>query len=749
MAPRPIRDDWLLTTLEALLPAETIDKLKSIAQDSYWESAVRNGLIKDEEILDALSSRFRMRVANLSLISQQARELVPEQLARKYRVVPLSISDSVLDIATSDPHDLDCERTLAFATGRTVKMALASPSKISERIDELYRPENMVDKILEGVTGNYDIQAINEEDNGDTDLGLDRASERPIIRLVDHILAEGVTSRASDIHLEPEESALAVRYRIDGVLRQAMTLPRAAGVPLVSRIKIIAGLDIADRRMPQDGRARVAVNGHRIDLRVSTLPASQGEKVVIRILDNRATVLSLDSMGLAPDEAEAIQTLLGSREGIILVTGPTGSGKTTTLYSLLRQVQSRGVNIVTVEDPVEYRLQGVVQVQVNEKAGLTFAAALRSILRQDPDVVLVGEIRDRETATIATQASLTGHLVFSTLHTNDAASSVTRLVDIGIESYKIAAAMKGVVAQRLMRKLCKTCREPLDEEPPDKLRKWIPQGTQLYKAVGCPACAQTGYRGRFAITEVLQVNLETERRIAANESMDRIAESAREAGMKSLWESGIYHVKRGETALEELTRVLEMPSENARNSASIPKPAASSLATTPVSPHPAFAPRIDPRATPSKPVHAVLQGDAFSLLDEHHRPVAAQVAQAKVLLVEDEENLRRLLRDVLERSGFAVTEAADGIAALEMIDRSAPDIVVLDLDLPKLDGYGVLRRLRSRRETAALPVLVLTAKGDEDSEVLVFEFGATEFLSKPLRPRALSARIRSLLKRPS
>ena len=752
MAPRPIRDDWLLTTLEALLPAETIDKLKSVAQDSYWEAATRNGLIKDDEILEALSARFRMRIANLSLISQQARELVPEQLARKYRIVPLSISDSVLEIGTSDPHDLDCERTLAFATGRTVKMALASPTKISERMDELYRPENMVDKILEGVTGNYDIQAIDETDAGDADLGLDRASERPIIRLVDHILAEGVTSRASDIHLEPEESALAVRYRIDGVLRQAMTLPRAAGVPLVSRIKIIAGLDIADRRMPQDGRARVAVNGHRIDLRVSTLPASQGEKVVIRILDNRATVLSLDNMGLAPDEAEAIQTLLGSREGIILVTGPTGSGKTTTLYSLLRQVQSRGVNIVTVEDPVEYRLQGVVQVQVNEKAGLTFAAALRSILRQDPDVVLVGEIRDKETATIATQASLTGHLVFSTLHTNDAASSVTRLVDIGIESYKIAAAMKGVIAQRLMRKLCKTCREPLDEEPSEKVKRWIPQGTQLYRAVGCPACALTGYRGRFAITEVLQVNLETERRIAANESMDRIAESAREAGMKSLWESGIYHVKRGETALEELTRVLEMPTDVARNPGSIPrKLSPSSLAATPVTPHPAApAASVHARATPVRAVPAVLQGDAFSLLDDHQRPgTAVKGPEARVLLVEDEENLRRLLRDVLERSGFTVSEASDGIEALEMIDRSAPDIVVLDLDLPKLDGYGVLRRLRSRRETASLPVLVLTAKGDEDSEVLVFEFGATEFLSKPLRPRALSARLRSLLKRPS
>src|SRR5467141_1592456 len=280
------------------------------------------------------------------------------------------------------------------------------------------------------------------------------ASQRPVVRLVDLIISEGILARSSDIHIEPEEGGVAVRYRIDGVLRQVMKIPRQAGLPLISRIKIISALDIADRLRPQDGRARVAVNGQPIDLRVSTLPAALGEKVVIRILDSRATVKSLDSLGLNPDEVDAVKRLLENHEGIILVTGPTGSGKTTTLYSCINQIKSEGVNIVTVEDPVEYRMQGIVQVQVQEKAGLTFAAALRSILRQDPNVVLVGEIRDRETAQIAVQASLTGHLVLSTLHTNDAANAVTRLVDIGVEAYKIAAALRGVVAQRLMRKLC-------------------------------------------------------------------------------------------------------------------------------------------------------------------------------------------------------------------------------------------------------------------------------------------------------
>src|SRR5690606_7043431 len=283
------------------------------------------------------------------------------------------------------------------------------------------RPDNAIEKILENVTEKYEVQAVAISDAVDDIAALgERAGERPVIRLVDYIVAEAITARASDVHVEPEEQTIAIRYRIDGVLRQTMELPKAVGIPLVSRVKIMSGLDIADRLRPQDGRARVVVNGVKVDLRVSTLPASNGEKVVIRILDSRATVLSLDGLGLTAHDFARVQTLVNLREGIVLVTGPTGSGKTTTLYSALRTVQQRGVNIVTVEDPVEYKLAGVVQVQVNEKAGLTFASALRSILRQDPDVVLVGEIRDRETAQIATQASLTGHLVLSTLHTIDA-----------------------------------------------------------------------------------------------------------------------------------------------------------------------------------------------------------------------------------------------------------------------------------------------------------------------------------------
>jgi type II secretory ATPase GspE/PulE/Tfp pilus assembly ATPase PilB-like protein len=744
MAHRPVRDEWLLPTLEGLIARDAFEQLKQQDTESYWEAAVRGGSIADGVLLDALAKRFRMKIADLNTATSQACELVPESLARKYRIVPLSASDSALDIATADPHDLDCERTLAFATGRTVRMQLAAPAAIATRIDELYQPESAVEKILEGVAGRYDVDTIAEKSvDDDFNLSADRASERPVIRLVDHIIAEAITTRASDIHLEPEEGGVAVRYRIDGVLRDTMTLPRPAGLPLVSRIKIMAQMDIADRLRPQDGRARVSVNGTRIDLRVSTLPASYGEKVVIRILDSRATVLSLDGLGLLAEEAKRLNELMNLREGIVLVTGPTGSGKTTTLYSALRQIQQRAVNIVTVEDPVEYKLQGIVQVQVNEKAGLNFANALRSILRQDPDVILVGEVRDKETAGIAVQASLTGHLVLTTLHTIDAASSVARLVDIGVEPYKIAAALKGVVAQRLLRRLCPTCRQESTEPVSDRLRRWLPAGMTLYKAVGCAECSQTGYRGRMAVIEVLTVNSDIERDIANGETADVIAESARASGMKTLWESGIEHVRAGETSLDELLRVVEPPVETpVRRPAPSREPSAEPA--RPRADGPARSPAHTPQRDQGVRPPTALPDEALQLLDDLFDETFK--GKKTVLLVEDEEPLRHVLRDLLEREGFTVVEAADGVQALDEVDRSAPDVLVLDLNLPRLDGYGVLNHLRARPSTARLPVIVLTAKGDEDNEVRVFETGANDFLTKPFRPRALSARLRALLK---
>src|SRR5947199_418484 len=564
MADTNFPDEWLAHSLEGVLTPELLVELRTKAQagQTLWETLVAQEVVNDEQILTALSTRFRLKLADVKEVDLTVKEKVPEQLARRYQILPLRVTDSFLEIATANPFDLDAEKALAFATAREIRMQLLAPSKISEKLDEVYRPEKALDKMFQQMEGSPElVQLVEEAGPDEIAVSEEQASQRPIVRLVDLIISEAILARSSDIHIEPEEGGVAVRYRIDGVLRQQMKIPRQAGLPLISRIKIMSALDIADRLRPQDGRARVAVNGQPIDLRVSTLPAALGEKVVIRILDSRATVKTLDSLGLNPDEVESLRRLLENHEGILLVTGPTGSGKTTTLYSCINQIKSEGVNIVTVEDPVEYRMQGIVQVQVQEKAGLTFASALRSILRQDPNVVLVGEIRDRETAQIAVQASLTGHLVLSTLHTNDAANAVTRLVDIRVESYQIAASLRGVVAQRLMRKLCPTCKEVWIEAPPERLRRWIPKGTPLYRAAGCPDCAMTGYRGRFSILEILTMTPELERLIAAGEAADRIAEAAQRGGMKSLWESGLAHVTRGESTLDELTRVVDIPAE--------------------------------------------------------------------------------------------------------------------------------------------------------------------------------------------
>jgi type II secretory ATPase GspE/PulE/Tfp pilus assembly ATPase PilB-like protein/8-oxo-dGTP pyrophosphatase MutT (NUDIX family) len=498
---------------------------------------VASGLLSDAEVLGLAAKRFDLPLADLTEGSASARTLLAERWARRYRVLPLRAADGALEVATADPLNLDCERAIAFATGKSVRFALASPLTLARALDDAYREDAPAQKVdVQHLTTDVEAAPLSPDD------AEDGAS---ITRLVDDLIAEGIAARASDIHIEPEERGLLVRHRIDGMLRLVRTLPRAVAPSLVSRLKILCALDIADRLRPQDGRARVAVNGVAVDLRVSTLPASHGEKVAVRVLDGRSAVMSLDGMGFMPHELTRIEQLLEAREGLILVTGPTGSGKTTTLYAALRRLQERGVNIVTVEDPIEYRLPGIVQVQVNERAGLTFASALRSIMRQDPDVLLIGEIRDRETAEIAIQASLTGHLVFSTLHTNDAASAVTRLVDIGVAPYKIATAVKGVLAQRLLRRLCSCAsaqsrRELLVAEPPP---------------TRCVACGGEGYKGRLAIVEVLISSPEFERAVAAGEAADRLADAARSGGMRSLWESGLTHIAAGHTSQVELLRV--------------------------------------------------------------------------------------------------------------------------------------------------------------------------------------------------
>ncbi|MEP6733082.1 MAG: ATPase, T2SS/T4P/T4SS family [bacterium] len=498
--------------------------------------------------------------ADFARIDPRAVALLAERWARRHRVVPLAVERGTIVVATANPLDLDAERAVGFATGHRVRWEIASADEIIRQLDRVY--QEAVPSRPEPVSPPVEVQHIGFIAESSSDANVDVGAS--VVRLVDQLLAEAISAGASDLHLEPEEQGIAVRHRVDGVLRPVRTLPRSVAPSLVSRVKILSGLDIADRMRPQDGRARVAVFGTVVDLRVSTLPVSHGEKIVVRVLDGSAGLRTLESIGFDVADLARIRTLLEQREGLLLVTGPTGSGKTTTLYAALREIQARGVNVVTVEDPIEYRLPGVVQVQVHEKAGLTFGAALRSIVRQDPDVILVGEIRDKETAEIAIQASLTGHLVLSTLHTNDAASAVTRLIDIGVASYQIATAVKGVVAQRLVRRVCPEC-----------------------SAHGCEACDGAGYRGRRAIAEILLTSPEFERRVAAGASTESLADAARANGCLSLWESGLSLVSKGETTMEELRRVAA-------------EPASAALVVESV------APRLENDAAPRAPAHPTL-----------------------------------------------------------------------------------------------------------------------------------------------
>lgn len=487
-----------------------------------------------------------------AIVDSSATDRLPPEWARKLNALPYGWSGQNILIAVDDPTNLTVADDLRRLTKSEPILALAPPAALSRKIAQVYRAEEELDDISQ-VLGVEEIES--PEDSNDTGDG-----EAPIIRYVNLLIAQAVADRASDIHLEPTDQELQVRYRIDGVLHSQTSAAKTLLSSIVSRIKIMASMDIAERRIPQDGRMTVSITGRKVDLRVTTLPTVYGEKVIMRILDTSSAPLDLADVGLSEYHRDLFKTQYTKPYGMILVTGPTGSGKSTTLYATLNSVRSEMVNIITVEDPVEYRMPGINQIQINNKAGLTFAAALRSILRADPDIILVGEIRDAETAQIAIEASLTGHLVLATLHTNDASSAVTRLVEMGIEPYLVGSALNLVVAQRLLRRLCDRCSEPFKPTSAQLLAAdlgWkkgqaIPE---IRRAVGCPACSNTGYKGRTGIYEMLEVTPLIENMASSGAFTDQIRDAAIGEGMRPMRNSGWEKIVAGETTIEEVLRV--------------------------------------------------------------------------------------------------------------------------------------------------------------------------------------------------
>ncbi len=525
------------------------------------ERLVRLGIVDDEVLLKALALQNGLTFVKLipGLGDVSLSTLLDKDWARSHGVLPLYRVHGELTVAIADPTDVFTRDALRRLTGLKLRLVVAHPEEITRGLSQARtaRPGFSVDDIIEDV-GEQDIRVV-EEAIDDLDNIEEVAGLSPVVRLVNFIVAKAIRENASDIHIEPGEDILRVRYRVDGMLRESLRPPARMAPAIVSRVKIMSSLDIAERRSPQDGRMQVMLDNRSIDLRVSTLPTYHGEKVVIRILDRDSMMGDLTCLGLSPRVLEGLSDLVNRPNGVLLVTGPTGSGKTTTLYGCLASINSIDTNICTVENPTEYSLPMVNQVQVNERAGLTFATALRSLLRQDPDIIMIGEIRDRETAQIAIEAALTGHLVFSTLHTNDAISAIPRLVNMGIESYLLAAAMNGVLAQRLVRRICTSCKVTAQ---PDKRTQalfeayGIPIG-QIARGEGCAHCGQTGFTGRAGIYELFVIDDKLRDIITHDASLSPLRKEARAQGHLELAYDGLCKVAEGVTTVEEVTRVAE------------------------------------------------------------------------------------------------------------------------------------------------------------------------------------------------
>jgi type IV pilus assembly protein PilB len=664
------------------------------------------GLADEVQIARALSDQLGVPFVDLSdmPISETTLAVLPRHVAIRHQAVPITLAHGVLTVAIADPTNVVALDDIRMAASvAQVRTAVVTASDVQDAVGRYYGGAGPGGGVAETFGSLQDVEGLDASEDTDEDVEAAAAvDDAPVVRLVNAIMGEALASRASDVHIEPQQRDVRVRFRIDGMLREVTVAPKAIQGTLISRVKILSGMDISERRKPQDGRGRIRLDGLEADTRVSSMPTMHGETIVIRLLRKEAEkAKSLAEVGLDETDRVAFERALAEPQGLVLITGPTGSGKTSSLYAGLSTVIRPDINVVTLEDPVEYQMAGVNQVQINERVGLTFAGGLRTILRQDPDIVMVGEIRDPETASIAMQASMTGHLVLSTLHTNDAPSAVTRLIDMGVEPFLINASLTLVVGQRLARVPCPRCSEPVQANPhtlellgltPDEI-----DAAGLRAGPGCQACAQTGYKGRIGVFEVVRVTSAVRELVVARAPESALRQEAVAAGMRSMRSDGLAKALAGRTTLEEVLRVTPPDPDRAKRT-----------------------PRRPPAPVPLRP-------------------------PPKVLVLDDDEAVLELAATMLV-DGYEVLVASTADEGIRLAASERPDLVLVDLDMPGVDGAALLRGLREQLG-GGLTVLALSSSDDPHARHRALAFGAGSVIAKPFGEAELRREVTAALER--
>ncbi|MDD3803188.1 MAG: ATPase, T2SS/T4P/T4SS family [bacterium] len=664
------------------------------AHKKIGEIFLQKRVITDEELASALSEQLKIPLIKFeeNPVSENLLNLFLQSYMRKNRFLPVGISQRKLLLATDNPVNSDLILEAAFITGMEILIGVVKTSELESMFLSLFGKENITFDITDDF---IETSAENDREfEGEVDI-----NSKPIVRLVNAIILDAIKMRASDIHFEPQETSLLVRYRIDGFLHEHIRIPKKTERMVISRVKIMAKMDITQNRKSQDGNIRLYAAKKDISLRVSTLPTMNGEKVVMRILDKSSITVALENLGISGENIGKIRSNSRKPQGIILVTGPTGSGKTTTLYSLLQELDYNHQNISTIEDPIEYTIKGINQTQIDSKNGMTFASALRTLLRQDPNTVLLGEIRDSETASTAFKAAMTGHLILSTLHTNDELSTIVRLKDLGIAPYLIADALLVVIAQRLVRRVCTECAEEYEPEENDLKLLFPHKPVKLLRAKkeGCEACGFTGYKGVLGIFGVLEIDTKIRDFIEKSVSYKDMGDYLKRIDYVNVLEDGLRKVMSGETTLDEIKRVLDF--------------------------------------------------GRFESADTKTPEAESEGGEKEILVVDDAKTIRTLLRALLENEGFLVREAEDGRTAYEMIKRKKYKMVITDVNMPDMGGLELLKSIRETNSMKMIPVILLTSLSDSESEVRGLHYGADDYITKPIDPEKVLLRVKNIFRR--